>query len=320
MGSGLLHCSLIALIVSLSAAPSASASTVLGVGAEGRIVAGQGLIRVGAPAGAVVDAVNVATGDEVKAGQVIALLRGYDTSAATVATAEAEMARAEAERTLHLRRSALRSLEHQQKIDELRGQETDLQSVLDEKSPPRRESEEIQFQLKGVRRQLDLARAAQGPLEQEILAGNEAAAAQVAAAQAALVEAQVSRQAYQVKAPVDGQIVDVVTLPGETIQPNGIVLLVPDAPIRIVAEVYVNDIVRVKPGQTATASGPGLEGTLNGKVERINRQVSPSNLFDPDPRVFTDRRVVAVWIELDEASQAKASQFINGQVKVRIMP
>ncbi len=72
----------------------------VGVGAEGRIVPGQGVIRVAAPYSLggppLLQSVNVKVGDWVQAGQVLAVLATHSAAQAQVSLAEKELATAEA--------------------------------------------------------------------------------------------------------------------------------------------------------------------------------------------------------------------------------
>jgi HlyD family secretion protein len=84
----------------------------------------------------------------------------------------------------------------------------------------------------------------------------------------------------------------------------------------VLAEVYENDLLRIKEGQTATVTAAALAEPLYGRVTLVGRLISRQAVVDVDPTAATDARVAEVLVRLDRAEPA--ARMINLQVTVRI--
>ncbi len=144
------------------------------------------------------------------------------------------------------------------------------------------------------------------------------AQAALQSANAALAQAQAQAALGAVRAPQDGTILALYTYPGESIGTQGLCELADTKNLEIQAQVYIDDISRVKLEAPAQASGPGINGKLTGKVVEISRQVVPNTVFQLDPAAFSDQRIVLVRIALDDPE--KAAHVLNAQVTVSIEP
>ncbi len=122
----------------------------------------------------------------------------------------------------------------------------------------------------------------------------------------------------QVRAPIDGQVVDIHAYPGERVGLDGIVELARTDEIYAIAEVYETEIGRVKPGQRASVASAALPEPLLGRVEWIKPKVGKLDVLGTDPAAKTDARVVEVEIRLDDGDAAAA--LTNLQVEVTIAP
>jgi HlyD family secretion protein len=139
--------------------------------------------------------------------------------------------------------------------------------------------------------------------------------------QAAIADEQRSRREYElssVYAPADGEILKIDAHPGEEAGTKGILEMGHTRQMYVVAEVYETDIVRVHTGQRATISGDLLAAPLSGTVEQIDRAVKAPSVVTGDPTSFSDNRIVEARIRLDQ-SQAVA-ELIDGRVNVVIQP
>lgn len=150
----------------------------------------------------------------------------------------------------------------------------------------------------------------------------EAAVAQTRAAwvssQAAYAQAYAQAEKADVRAPQDGVILAIFAYPGEMVGEQGICEMADTRKLDVQAQVYVDEISRVRIGAEAQATGAGIEGTLTGKVVEISRQVIPNTLLKLDPSAFSDQRIVLVRIALDNPE--KAENVLNAQVTVSIEP
>jgi HlyD family secretion protein len=135
---------------------------------------------------------------------------------------------------------------------------------------------------------------------------------------ASLRGARAERDRAYVDSPIDGQVIWVHAREGERVGPEGIVELGRTGEMYAIAEVYETDIVRVKPGQRATVSSPGMPEVLTGTVERIDLAVGKMDTLGTDPAARKDARVVEVEIRLDDSRVARG--LTNLQVEIEIEP
>lgn len=144
------------------------------------------------------------------------------------------------------------------------------------------------------------------------------AQAEVNAAQVSLTKAKKNLARATVKAPSNGQILQIYTRPGEQMSSDGIVALGQTAQMLVIAEVYQSDIHRVQIGQAATIRGQGFTGELKGKVVELGRQISRQQVFSGDPGENLDRRVVEVKIALNPTDSQQVANLSNLQVQTVI--
>lgn len=135
---------------------------------------------------------------------------------------------------------------------------------------------------------------------------------------ASLRGARAKRDRAYVDSPIDGQVIWVHAREGERVGPEGIVELGRTGEMYAIAEIYETDIVRVKLGQRATVSSPGMPEVLTGTVERIDLAVGKMDTLGTDPAARKDARVVEVEIRLDDSRVARG--LTNLQVEIEIEP
>ncbi|MEO0969193.1 MAG: efflux RND transporter periplasmic adaptor subunit, partial [Cyanobacteria bacterium J06639_18] len=139
-------------------------------------------------------------------------------------------------------------------------------------------------------------------------------------AKASVLEAKANLDLAYVKSPIEGKILKVNTLAGETISDRGIVDLGKTQEMYVIAEIYETDISKIKIGQKAIISSRALPNTFSGKVEKIGVQIGKRNVLNSDPALDIDSRVIEVKIRLDSENIVQAANFINLQVDVKIEP
>ena len=123
----------------------------------------------------------------------------------------------------------------------------------------------------------------------------------------------------EVRAPSAGEVLTIVTRPGEAVGPAGLLQLGDTRQIYIDALVYIDDVPNVHVGQKTLTTGSALpDDGLTGQVVSISPTVAGNTLPNPDPTVFSDQPVVLVKVRLD--NPAPAANLINGQVKVQFAP
>jgi len=120
-----------------------------------------------------------------------------------------------------------------------------------------------------------------------------------------------------VRAPIDGQVIEIHAREGERVDTaDGILEIGDTAAMYAIAEVYETDIGRVRVGQHAVIRSPALPQTLEGVVERIGLKIGKKDVLSTDPVADADARVVEVDIRLAEPELA--AMFTNLRVDVVI--
>jgi HlyD family secretion protein len=132
-----------------------------------------------------------------------------------------------------------------------------------------------------------------------------------------LAEARLERSL--IRAPREGQILQILAYPGEAIESEtGILQLGNTQEMMVVAEIYETDITRIQVGQAADISSQALPQQLKGTVEQIGLQINKKDVLDEDPAADVDARIVEVDIRLDPESSQKVAGLTNLQVDVSI--
>jgi HlyD family secretion protein len=140
----------------------------------------------------------------------------------------------------------------------------------------------------------------------------------VAVLEAQRERAECERKLTEVRAPIDGQVIDVHTRAGEKVGANGILDLGATQAMFAIAEVYETDIGRVAVGQRAQVSSPVFASTIGGVVERIRPKIQKQDALGTDPAARKDARVVEVEIRLDQSAPVAGLTLV--QVEVLILP
>lgn len=120
-----------------------------------------------------------------------------------------------------------------------------------------------------------------------------------------------------IRAPLAGQILEVLTRSGEMIGQRPILQMADLEHMQVAAEVYETDIGQVRIGQPAVATSRALPTPLRGKVVQIGSIVSANEVQSLTASAPSAQRVVKVLIELDEAGPA--ARLINLQVDVQFL-
>lgn len=119
-----------------------------------------------------------------------------------------------------------------------------------------------------------------------------------------------------IRAPSDGVILKLWMSEGETLAQQPILQMADVSRMVAVAEIYEDDAMRIKPGETATVKGDALGKSLDGRVTYVGNLVAKNTVVGLTPTAATDLRVVEARILLD--SSELASKLINLQVTVYV--
>jgi HlyD family secretion protein len=147
----------------------------------------------------------------------------------------------------------------------------------------------------------------------------QVAQAEVNDALAAVERAQADLNLSYVRAPIDGQILEIYTQPGEIVSSQGIAALARTEQMYAIAEIYDTDIAKVRVGQPATITSEAFSGAIEGTVAQIGLQVGQQDIFSVNPLADTDRKVIEVKIRIDDPeARERIANLTNLQVQVAI--
>jgi len=278
------------------------------VACMGKVLPGDRIAKLTAasPAGAqtVIETLLVKRGDFVEAGAVIATIRGIDKAKASFERAKAALAAAKSA-------GEIRVLQQKNLIADLQGSFEQNRKVLDEKSPPRREREEIEYEQESLLRKISQAKSVLPLVEK-----NEFNVS--AEASAALAEAEKHLDEFTLRAPIAGEIIELNCELGESVGQDGVCEIANTRTMFVNAEVYVADISKIKVGDSAEIYSDALGNEkFAGKVVQISGYVKSNRVFSSDPTDYSNTKVVIAKIQISNPEKFK--NLIGSQVNVRIL-
>ena len=146
----------------------------------------------------------------------------------------------------------------------------------------------------------------------------QVAQAELEQAQAAVKQAEADLALTQVRSPINGRVLNVNVRPGEVVGNQGIMAIGQTDQMYVVAEVYETDVDRIRLGQKAIVTGSAFSEELQGEVAQLGLEVKQQDVFESDPLVNTDNKVVEVKIRLSPESSQRVTALSNLQVQVVI--
>jgi len=132
----------------------------------------------------------------------------------------------------------------------------------------------------------------------------------------AVTLAEAELQTSIIRAPGEGEIIEIVADPGEAVQGRVILRMGDVSQMYVLAEVYESDASRVRLGASAEVSSSALSKPLTGIVDRVGTSVFKRQVRSLDPQADADARVVQVRIRLNDSEEA--ARFVDLQVDVLI--
>jgi HlyD family secretion protein len=301
-----------------------------GVSCLGRIEPEDRIVTIGARSisgqPSLVKQLHVKEGDDIGAGQVVAVLDSREQLEAALRQAEARVKVAQTRRDQVTARP---------KNADIAAEEVEIARLEVELANARTEFARTENLFKqGIVSQavMDQSRLAIDTKPQLIAAAKErlhslmeVRQVDIDVAQAELEEAianarraQSEADAATIRSPYSGRVVKILAYQGEEVGSQGILELARVQRMYVIAEVAEGDVPRVKPGQRATITGSGLSHGLEGSVEQLGFKVAKNSMAAHDPLNLTDARIVEVKVLLDDGSSVK--NLIGAQVEVLIRP
>jgi HlyD family secretion protein len=297
------------------------------------------VIKIGAPGSAdalKISTLKVAEGDEVEAGQVLAVLDTADKLAAQVEASEAQLKlkrlilekqRVEIASNVTSRKSAVERARAEldatkadfdrQKTLLDRGVSTVL--ILEKRRRELLTAEanvrEMEASLKRIGVLATSSTAAPGSLIDIAVTEQE-----VVSAEADLKVVRANLELATIRAPFKGRVLTINTRAGARIGTDGVLEMGATQSMRAVVEVYQSDIGRVRPGQAVTVKAEVFAEPLGGVVDRISPTVKRQSVVNNDPATATDARVVEVFVAFDEATSRQIATLSRLQVHAVFTP
>jgi HlyD family secretion protein len=127
--------------------------------------------------------------------------------------------------------------------------------------------------------------------------------ARVACARAALELAVATQERTQVRAPIDGRVLEINTRLGEMAgpeAPTAMLIMADTSSFRVRAFVDEIDAPKVKVGMPAVIRADGLGSTaLEGTVSRLSQRMQSKQLYQSRPTERLDTKTREVWIDVN---------------------
>ncbi len=305
--------------------PPPSSAVAPAITARGRIEPVSRVRAIHGPAeGAVVQELRVDQGDRVKAGQILAILDGYDIRQGDLAVAERSFALAQLQR-------------EQTNAGAKRSDIAAQRNVLAAKEA-RRDMLEREWQRRRAlfadghvsQQSLDSVAADRKTAENEVAQANNGLKAltetrgvddRVAQARALVEQAGVDRARAQldhlvIRAPLDGVILSVQARAGELIGQDGLLRMAALDQLEVVAEVEESQAAALRHGMAATIEARLLDQPVTGRVTRLSYEVFREKRPASDVLTGRDARIVEVDITPDQP----LPPVLGAEVLVRLMP
>jgi HlyD family secretion protein len=295
--------------------PTAESTEDVVLASPGRIEGASEVINIGAGADGVLAEIRVREGQRVKAGEVLAVIDREDLSAelsAARATAESTRqsrtrlvrgSRDEERRQAEAEVNAVEAVVRQAQLRYDRYEQLFSKQVIseDQRDEARRNLEVSQANLRAAIKHKELVEAP--PLPEEL----ERADAEVRASDQRVRNVTERLSKCSVKAPISGTVLKTFMKPGETFStftPQPILSLADTSRMRVRAEVDERDLGRIRTGQQVIIRSDAFNGkTLTGRVNRIGSQMGRKKVRTGDPAEKSDRDVLEVWIDLNDADE-----------------
>jgi multidrug resistance efflux pump len=271
-------------------------------------------VRLGIGSGDIITDLRVQDGQTVKAGDVVAVLRNYESVGRSLKISEARR---------ELARQKYESLKDGPRTKEIAGQEQAVR--LAELSAKRTQIEIQRTALLPEIKQIDIE-TSQAKVEQEqrklatmraaLDTDIQTAAAELAIADAEVEQLRTQRENSQVRSPINGVVLQIYARQGEVVTGQGIAKIVDLSQLRVLADVDEVQLDRVQVGGRADIKLRGRDEPYKGRVSRVVPSVNRLRRPDPEGATPMDARVVQVEVEFVDSD--RVPQVIGREVRVTL--
>ena len=299
------------------------------ISALGRLEPRGTVLRISAPSGNDISRIErllVEEGQDVQAGQLLAILDIAVRRESAVRESEARLHSAEAK--LNQIRAGTKAGDINAQIAMVERMEAESQLARKEVERARQLAAQKVMTMENLeQKELTLARAklecqrAQASLEslREVREVDvQFQEREVAVAAAVLERAREDLEAARVRSPISGRILKIHVHPGERVADRGILQLGDVTHMQAVAEIFESDVQGLRAGLPARIrlSSDGQE--KNGTIEQIGLMVARKDVLSNDPVSDTDARVLEVRIAINPSEIPQIERLSNARVEVLI--
>lgn len=311
-----------------AAAPAATRERGL-IAAAGRVEPAGEEVKVGAEIDGKLARVLVEEGDEVRSGQVVAVLENGDYAA------RVELARA----TLAERHAALEKLRNGAREEEKREAEALLREAEAQMETARAERDRRQLlrdrgavsrsEYDLASRDYETARARVDALRERLrvvrtqtrVEDLKRAEADVRYAEAGVAEAEAMLGKTYVRSPLDGRVLRKYRKSGESVSGKGdtpVLSLGDLSRLRVRVDVDENDVARVFVGQPAYVRADAYgDRRFTGRVVRVGQALGRKNVRTEEPTERVDTKILETLVELDAGQSLpvglRVDAFLEGR-------
>ena len=274
---------------------------------------------------ALVSKLRVEQGSKVEAGQVVAILNGYDLAKTDYEAAKASLELAKAQRA-QVQAGSGKQSEIAAQLNVIASREAALirikkdwqrtASLVRNQNATLQELDTQQASLDQGTNDVQQAKNALKALTEVRQVDDAVAAAQIVVAEANLAKAKAAVERLEIRAPITGTVLSLQSRDGEAIQADGILRMGDLDHLIVIAEVDQAQIGRITEGMSATIEGGVIPQTIQGSVTRIAKEVFRQKRPSSDILVGRDAKVVEVEVTPKTALPA----VMGGEVVVHFVP
>ena len=278
--------------------------------------AGTAVLGADPAGGAVLTELRVEEGNEVKKGDMIAVLSNYANADYACRRSESDIQRQELQRTAMISGYRNTQITMQGLVVQTARDSYKLKKLEMDHSPlsPDLKTLNVDISQRAVEREELKLRIMKESLASEI----EQLDLTLVTTRAALESARSTRELALIRSPLDGVVVQIFSRPGERISPNGIVKIADLHQLRVFADVNDAVIHLISVGSRVEIVVRGQPIIYTGKVSRIASTVERMQRVNPDGGSSTDARAIQVEIEFDHTD--RVPRALGREVQVSFLP
>jgi len=142
--------------------------------------------------------------------------------------------------------------------------------------------------------------------------------ADIQGGQAAVTRAKQQLEAAEIRSPIDGTLIQILSWPGMKETTDGLATIGRTDRMEVWAQVFQSDVGRLQIGQKASikAESGGFTGSLGARLNSIVGKVSERDLFATNGNNNVNARVVLVKLSIDPSEREKVERLSGLNVNV----